>query len=382
MRLRVQLIIFTLARLVINTGHRMAYPFLPEFARGLHVSENRVALAIAARSSLGLISPIFGSLADVRGRKFAVLTGLMLFTGSMFLVVLWPTITALFIGLMLAGTGKLIYDAALQSYIGDRVHYARRGQAIAVTELSWSGAFLLGMPLIGWLIERFDIWQAPFTLLACLGTLAVLLVWRAVPSDAVRTHEFPSLKQGLRIVLTHRPALAGLSVSFLISACNETVMIIYGPWMERTLKFSVVALGASAIVIGIAELIGETGVAGFVDRLGKRRAIALGIALNAAAAPLLPLLGVNKTGALIALFLFFITFEFALVSSLPLMTELLPNARATLMAGNAAAFAGGRTLGGIIGPQLFVVGLGLNVAVGAVFDLLALAVLLFFVHQD
>lgn len=382
MRLRIQLLIFTLARLVINTGHRMVYPFLPTFARGLGVSLDAAALALAARSGLGLISPIFGSLADVRGRKFAMLSGLVLFTGSMFLVVLSPTYPALFVGLMMAGTGKLIYDAALQAYIGDRVHYVRRGQAIAVTELSWSGAFLLGMPLIGWLIGRLDIWQTPFTLLACLGTLASLLVWRAVPSDAARSGEFPSLRQGIGIVLANRPALAGLSISFLISACNETVAIIYGAWMEDAFALKVTALGASAIVIGVAELIGEGAVAGFVDRLGKRRAIALGIGLNAAAAPLLPLLGFSVGGALVALFLFFITFEFALVSSLPLMTELLPHARATLMAGNAAAFAGGRTLGAFLGPHLFAVGLGANVMVGAVFDLLALAALWLFVHQD
>lgn len=382
MRLRIQLMIFTLARLVVNTGHRMVYPFLPTFARGLNISLDTAALALAARSGLGLISPVFGSLADVRGRKFAILTGLALFTASMFLVVLWPTYPGLFVGLMLAGTGKLIYDAALQAYIGDRVHYMQRGQAIAVTELSWSGAFLLGMPIIGWLIERSGVWQAPFTLLACLAAGAAVLIWRAVPSDAVRTNEFPSLRKGIGIVLANRTALAGLSVSFLISACNEIVVIIYGAWMEDAFALKVTALGASAIVIGVAELIGEGAVAGFVDRLGKRRAVAAGIALNALAAPLLPLLGFNVEGALVALFLFFITFEFALVSSLPLMTELLPHARATLMAGNAAAFAGGRTLGAFLGPRLFTIGLGANVAVGAAFDLLALATLLLFVHQD
>ncbi len=382
MRLRIQLIIFTLARLVINTGHRMVYPFLPAFARGLNTTEGAVSLAIAARSSLGLISPIFGALADTRGRKFAMLVGTLLFTSSMLLVVLWPTYPALFIGLMLAGVGKLIYDAALQAYIGDRVHYAQRGQEIAVTEISWSGAFLLGIPLIGWLIGRLDIWQTPFTLLAGLGALAALLIWRAVPSDATRTDDFPSFMQGMRLVLGHHPALAGLSVSFLISACNETIFIVYGTWMEGTFDLKVAALGASAFIIGIAELIGEGTVAGFVDRLGKRRAVALGIVLNTAAAPLLPLLGFSVEGALVALFLFFITFEFALVSSLPLMTELLPHARATLMAGNAAAFAGGRTLGAFLGPPLFGVGLGANVAACIVFNLLALAALLLFVTQD
>src|SRR5690606_41636126 len=37
-------------------------------------------------------------------------------------------------------------------------------------------------------------------------------------------------------------------------------------------------------------------------------------------------------GALLALILFYISFEFTIVSSIPLMTEVLPHARATVMA--------------------------------------------------
>jgi len=152
--------------------------------------------------------------------------------------------------------------------------------------------------------------------------------------------------------------------------------------MEDAFGLKVTALGAASAVIGIAELAGEGSVAGFVDRLGKRRAVGLGIALNALACLLLPALGVSIGGALVGLFLFFVTFEFAVVSAIPLMTELLPGARATLMAWNVAAFAGGRMLGSLIGPQLFNLGLLANSATAAVFDVFALAALLLFVRQD
>ncbi len=83
-----------------------------------------------------------------------------------------------------------------------------------------------------------------------------------------------------------------------------------------------------------------------------------------------------------ALFLFFLTFEFALVSSLPLMSELMPEARATLMAGISAAFASGRMVGALLGSQLFAIGLGANVAVVVVGDVLAVLILLLFIRQD
>ena len=77
-------------------------------------------------------------------------------------------------------------------------------------------------------------------------------------------------------------------------------------------------------------------------------------------------------GALTGLFFFYLSFEFTIVSCLPLMTELLPSARATLMAFNVSALAFGRAIGAFVAPRLY--GLGfLAVALGAIgLNLLAL----------
>jgi predicted MFS family arabinose efflux permease len=51
--------------------------------------------------------------------------------------------------------------------------------------------------------------------------------------------------------------------------------------------------------------------------------------------------------------MFYLTFEFEIVCSLPLMTEVLPSARGTLMAANVAAFALGRSIGALAGAPLY-----------------------------
>lgn len=381
-RLRDQIMLITLARLVLNTGHRMIYPFLPTFARGLGVSLETVALGVTARAGLGLISPLLGSLADRHGRRRSMLAGLTVFAASMLLVTVWPTYPALFIALVMAGVGKQIYDPAMQAYIGDRVGYTQRGLAIAVTEVSWSGAFLFGIPVLGWLIARTDTWQTPYPLLGGAALLALAVLWRVIPADSMGTGYRPTLGEGIRLILAHRAALAILLMGFLISTSNETIGIIYGAWMEDAFALKVTALGASAIVIGLAELTGEGAVAGFVDRIGKRRAAAGGVAANIAAALLMPALEFRVETALLGLFLFYLTFEFAIVSAIPLLSELVPGARATLMAGNVMAFSAGRMLGALIGPALFSVGLLANCTVAALGDALAVAALLLFVPRD
>jgi predicted MFS family arabinose efflux permease len=167
-----------------------------------------------------------------------------------------------------------------------------------------------------------------------------------------------------------------------ISLSNETIGIVFGAWMEDAFGLKIAALGAASAVIGLSELGGEGLVATIVDKLGKRRAIAVGIALNTLVSLLLPLLDFSVTGALVGLFFFYITFEFALVSAIPLMTELVPQARATLMAGNVAALSAGRMVGALLGPLLFEVGILANGTAAAVFDVLALVTLLMFVRQD
>ncbi len=356
-RLRVQLGLFFIARMVMNTGFRMVYPFLPEIARGLGVSLAQVTLGITARSTLGLFSPLFGSAADTLGRKVAMLLGMLVFVLGMLLVYISPTYPALIIALILTTVSKILFDLAIYAYLGDHVSYKQRGLAVAVVEFGWSGGFLLGVPLVGWLIERGG-WSAPFPWLALVGVGMIALVWRTVPTDSPRgEHKRPSLMKGLKSILTQRVALAGLSLGVFISTGNEVVNVIYGAWLENSFGLKVGALGVTAAVIGIAELVGEGGVAGFVDRLGKRRSVGIGLALSAVSCLLLPLLASSINGALLGLFLFYFTFEFTIVASLPLMTELVPAARATFMSVNAAGHSLGRVIGSLVGPALFASGI-------------------------
>jgi predicted MFS family arabinose efflux permease len=371
------------------------------------VSLEAVTLGITLRSGIGFFSPIFGSIGDFWGRKTALLLGMMTFAFGMALVAIWPTYPALLISLILVGASKIIFDPAMYAYLGDRVPYHQRGLAIGLAEFGWSGAFLLGIPIVGWLISRAgwyapfpwgqtaqlgiplikglvpqERWDAPFIWLALLGIGLVLLLWRILPTDTPHERVRTSMRQGFRTILSHPPALAGLSIGLLITASNETINIVYGAWIESAFGLQVVALGAASAIIGVAELGGEGLVAGFVDRIGKRRAVGIGLGCSALACMLLPVLSGTLQEALIGLFLFYLTFEITVVSSLPLMSELVPNARATLLAGNVAAFSLGRVIGSLIGPWLFLLGLSANSIAAGCMNLIALGTLVLFVHEQ
>ncbi|MCI0518724.1 MAG: MFS transporter [Chloroflexi bacterium] len=370
-RLRYQIAFITLVRAVMNTQHRMIYPFITVFARGLGVEVSAITLALTARGLAGAAGPFLASVSDGRGRRAGMLFGLLLFFAAVSLAALWPTYPAFAVSLTLAAVGKFVYDPSMQAYLGDRVPYQRRGLVVAFNEVSWSLSFILGAPLMGWLIARYG-WRSPFPIFVIVVVIAAGLLRWLLPGDGAASAERPRFWRGLGGLLRYPAARYALAVSLLVSAANEMVNLAFGVWMETSFAVQIAGLGAATVVIGLAELSGEGLTAALSDRFGKRRAVGIGLAANCLTALILPWLGGRGLGgALVGLFLFYLTFEFALVSTLPILTQIYPPARATMMATNIAAHSLGRAASALLVSAGLVQGILGSVLAAVAFNLLA-----------
>ena len=381
-RLVAQVTVATTARLIMNISQRMVYPFLPVIARGLNISMQTAGQLLAIRFAVGVLSPLFGPLSDRFGRRQMMAGALIALTGGA-LLVLVPGYPAIVAGFVLLGLAKAVFDPSLLAYLGDRIPYHRLGRLIAIVELAWGGALVVGAPLIGWIIGRWG-WQSSFLFVAVTAPMAMAGLMAAVPrahgSDAESsTHP---IHVSLRQVLGSRSAVAALGVAFLMMASSELQFIVYGPWMETIFDLSVSGLGLATMVIGTAEILGEIGVGGLVDRLGKRRSVAAGLALAALSYLALPVVSSTLTSARVALFVLFAFFEFTVVANLPLTTELVPGARATMLSLMVASGALGRMAGAWAGPLLWEQGgMAWNSTGAGLGMVLALALLLAFVRE-
>ncbi|MFN2121745.1 MAG: MFS transporter [Anaerolineales bacterium] len=371
MKVRTQLIVIALLRVILNTMHRMVYPFLTVFAAGLGVSVTEISLALTGRNAVGIFGPILAPISDVRGRKAGMLSGIVLFTLGVGVVALRPNLITFSAALVLAILSKSMFDPAVGAYFGDLVPYAKRGTAIAITEMAWSTAFIVGVPGMGLLIAHYG-WSAPFPVLAALGVLMLVVVAKVIPRDAPAAG-VPSPLRNVREVLHSLPAVAGVLVGLWASAANEMVNLNFGVWLARSFGLQIAALAGASAVIGAAELGGESLVATITDRLGKPRAVAVGLTGNIAASLLLPLIGRTELGALAGLFLFYITFEYLVVSQIPMMTEVVPSSRATAVALNAMGYGIGRSLGALISTFVYAhLGFPMVTVTAALFNVLAL----------
>jgi predicted MFS family arabinose efflux permease len=377
------LLIMFLVRTALNTAHRIVYPFLPSLARGLDVPLSIAGELVTVRLVAGLAAPFLGPVADRFGRRRTMEIALLLFAVASLVLVVPGTFPAAVMAFALYGLAKVLYDPAVHAYLGDTVPYDHRARAIGTLELSWSSAWLLGVPAAGFVAERFG-WRAPWAALIVLGLLGAWLTHAGLPpgrpssSQPGSTPFAMSLVARLRDMARQRRVVVLLLCSLLLMASLEVPFIVYGAWLETAFGLSLSSLGLASIVVGLAEAAAEVGTTLFTDRLGKKRSVLLGLMGLAASLILLP--GLSQLGlvaAMAGVVLMMFTFEFSIVSLLPLATEVAPEARASLLSLNVMAMSLGRILGAVGGGRLWeqAGGIAPNALVGAALAIVAALVM-------
>lgn len=353
-----QVIALALFKMLINTGRRFVYPFAPTLSRGLDVPLAAITTIIAASQFTSILGLFCGPFAERLGYRAMMQYGLALLCVGMLLCAVFPLYGIVFLGLLVASFGKTVFDPAGQAFIGQNVPFQQRGRVIGILEMSWAGSTLIGIPLLGLVIDQGGLIFS-FYLLSLLGLVGWISIKRIIQADE-KSHDsgkvtvqiVASLKKLIKI----RSAAGMLGFGFWISMANDSIFVIYGVWLEQDFHVTLVTLGFSTVAIGAAELCGESLTALFADRLGLKRAIVLGLLLSVLSFLLLPFVGTTLPLALFGIFMVFLSFEFTMVTSFSLSTELMPQARATMMAGFYATAGIGRVIGILAGTALWKIG--------------------------
>ncbi|MCG6931312.1 MAG: MFS transporter [Desulfofustis sp.] len=373
-----QILFITAFRLLLNTGRRFVYPFAPALSRTLDVPLAAITSIIATGQFTSLLGIFAGPLADRYGYRIMMRAGLAVLAIGMLICGLVPRYWPVFAGLVIASFGKTIFDPAVQAYVGNSVPFAKRGRVIGAIETAWAGSTLIGIPALALIIDHVGL-RNSFYLIALLGALSWLAMGVVIQQDAgrpiVQRHPGGFLSS-MHQLIKARSAAGMLAFGFFISVANDSLFVVYGAWFEQAFAVSIVTLGFSTVAIGGAELLGESITALFSDRLGPKRAILIGVVLLIGAYLLLPIIGSKLGLAMIGLFLVFIAFEFTIVTSFSLCTEVLPEARGTMMAGYYASAGLGRMVGvlvaGVIWDRAGITGIALLSALCTVWGLIAL----------
>ena len=369
------LAIVTGGRLALVAAFRIIYPLQPFLTQELNVDLRTVSALITVQLAASMLSPIGGALADTRGERATMSGGLAIFALGTLLCALSPSFVAFLVGYTLVGLAVALYQPAAQAYLAARTPYSQRGWALGVFETSWALGALLGVAPLMQIVQTTQQSAPVFWVLSAAGLASLALVWMLLPDGSRHAHD-PVRRidwRGLRML----GALMALLFVALTLCAYDLIQIVQAPWLREALAANEAQLGQLLALAGIGELVGSLGVALLGDRLGIRRSTAAGFLLAAMCVTALPFAGQAWTWLLPVYLLLYVSFEYAIVASFPLVSAVAPAARGTMLALSSAAIGAGRVVASLVATSLWLTfGIGWTATITAAILCMSLLCLL------
>ena len=173
----------SLAMLLSSLGTSIANVALATLAEAFGASFQQVQwVVLAYLLAVTTLIVSVGRLGDVIGRRTLLMVGIGVFTAASVLCALAPSLWLLIAARAAQGLGAAVMMALSMAFVGQTVPKERTGSAMGLLGTMSAVGTALGPSLGGLLIAGFG-WRAIFTLNLPLGLMAVLLIWRSLPTD-------------------------------------------------------------------------------------------------------------------------------------------------------------------------------------------------------
>ena len=356
-----QLLRLTAAKSVANTALRWIPFFLFVLEDAFDAKTTTLTLIIGLGEMAGLGTLLIGGQLD-RGKERVFLIAAMVLVSGSGIIALGGTVATFAVSFLCVIGATSLVTVAGHTWISRRVDFARRGRAIGTYEISWALALLIGAPIIALTIDVFG-WRGPFVLIAIGGAVMAVIISQLPdePLDAAELAVAAGDGQGKRRLPTK--ALVLIAASAAIATAGLSTIVIVGTWLEDAFGVSTGEVGLTAMAFGLAEITASGGSARFSDRLGKARTTAAALVAVVIGLIVMATASASFAVAVVGLALFFIGFEYAIVTSFSIVSEAAPLARGRALATSNAMGTlsrGGGTIAsgflydahGVVGPAV------------------------------
>ena len=338
----------TVARLVANAAYRFAPLFLATIARGFDVSLSTLGFAIFVSELSGFASPFAGRIVDRLTHRNSMVLGLVGSAVGCTIAAVSTSPLMFAVGVTVLALTKQSFDLGLGAWIADHVPYNQRGKIVGLTETAWALGLLVGVSIMG-LITAATNWRIGFAFAVLCLVVSMFVIFNRVTNEARVPHESRSTTPQR---ITGNSWLVVFAM-FCIMCSAQNLFVTFGAWLEDEFQFGAARLAVAGFSLGLVELVASVSSSRQTDKWGKERSIALGALLVIPGGIFLCLGSNNLIIGLIGVFIYFLGFEFSVVSLLSLATSLVPNSPGTGLGWVLGAGTLGRAVMAIIATHLF-----------------------------
>jgi predicted MFS family arabinose efflux permease len=338
----------TVARLVANAAYRFAPLFLATIARGFDVSLSTLGFAIFVSELSGFASPFAGRIVDRLTHRNSMVLGLIGSAVGCTIAAVSTSPLMFAVGVTVLALTKQSFDLGLGAWIADHVPYNQRGKIVGLTETAWALGLLVGVSIMG-LITAATNWRIGFAFAVLCLVVSMFVIFNRVTNEARVPHESRSTTPQR---ITGNSWLVVFAM-FCIMCSAQNLFVTFGAWLEDEFQFGAARLAVAGFSLGLVELVASVSSSRQTDKWGKERSIALGALLVIPGGIFLCLGSNNLIIGLIGVFIYFLGFEFSVVSLLSLATSLVPNSPGTGLGWVLGAGTLGRAVMAIIATHLF-----------------------------
>ncbi len=262
----------TLAAFVLNLNTNVMGALLPFLGEGSALAldaEQKVWLLSAAAGASAVGALLVGPVADRRGRRGPLVSGLLVFTLASAAHGLVDSFALLLALRVVTGLGVGVAYACASAVLTRTVPYHRRGAAMGTFTAGMFLAVPVGLPLAV-LFARNGDWRTIFWVQAGCGAVALVLAARTTPGGDGEGHGI-----SYRRVLGRPGVLAALLATMLHVGSFFTTVQLAGDWLHDAGLLQKAQQGQLWVVLGLASAAGSVVLGRIGDRIGKRNFVLL-----------------------------------------------------------------------------------------------------------
>ncbi|WP_258179048.1 MFS transporter [Burkholderia multivorans] len=341
------------AAFAIGTTEFVIVGLLPDIARAFGISVSTAGLLVSFYAlAITVGTPVVSALTARLPRRALLLALMTLFTLCNLAAGLSSSFPALLAIRIVMAVSHGVFFGLGTTVAMALVPTQKSGRAVAIMVSGLTVAMVTGVPGGTWLGDLMS-WRLPFLVVAAMGALATIGLWRLLPALAAQRSAGTILSQ-LALLKDHT-LMPLYAITALGMGATFAVFTYLSPLLVHTTGFGSKGVTLGLMVFGLGSVVGTSGGVRLSDRYGPKLSMNIALAGIAASVAALWLTAQHPVLVLVNLFVWG-AFAFAVPPIMQATVVLVarhvaPEAVGTAAGLNVATFnlgiSGGSFLGGL-----------------------------------